>query len=64
MIGSLRVLWPWPDGTDSARLAAPESWGGPLLWAVAGAATVLAIGWVAGRSQDPSPRAQDLRPGT
>lgn len=23
MLGSLRVLWPWPDGTDSTTLAAP-----------------------------------------
>ena len=25
MIGSLRVLWPWPDGTDSTVLGAPDS---------------------------------------
>lgn len=24
MVGSLRVLWPWPDGTDSTTLAAPS----------------------------------------
>ena len=23
MAGSLRVLWPWPDGLDSTALAAP-----------------------------------------
>ena len=30
MAGSLRVLWPWPDGTDTAHLAAPSS--GEWLW--------------------------------
>jgi len=24
MVGSLRVLWPWPDGVDSVRLEAPR----------------------------------------
>ena len=44
MAGSLRVLWPWPDGSDSSTLAAPSD---PLVWpillAVIGAAVVLAI---------------------
>lgn len=25
MVGSLRVLWPWPDGVDSTVLAAPDT---------------------------------------
>jgi putative membrane protein len=29
MVGSLRVLWPWPLGVDSTALGAPE---GPLVW--------------------------------
>ena len=45
MIGSLRVLWPWPDGTETANLASP---GGdiaaPFLLALAGAVVVLAFG--------------------
>jgi len=51
MAGSLRVLWPWPDGTDTARLAAPGSgeWLGPMSLAVAGFAAVLAIGYTARR---------------
>jgi putative membrane protein len=28
MIGSIRVLWPWPDGVDSTALGSPE---GPVL---------------------------------
>ena len=51
MAGSLRVLWPWPDGVDTANLAAPPSgeWLGPMLLALAGFAVVLAIGAVASR---------------
>lgn len=44
MAGSLRVLWPWPDGSDSSTLAAPSD---PLVWpillAVIGAVVVFAI---------------------
>ena len=49
MAGSLRVLWPWPDGVDTANLAAPPSgeWPGPLLLAVVGFAVVMAISAVA-----------------
>ena len=25
LVGSTRVLWPWPDGVDSVALAAPDS---------------------------------------
>jgi putative membrane protein len=49
MAGSLRVLWPWPDGTETARLAAPVDWGTPLLAAVAGFSSVLVVAWVAWR---------------
>ncbi|MEE8331510.1 MAG: DUF368 domain-containing protein [Acidimicrobiia bacterium] len=44
MIGSLRVLWPWPDGTDSAALGRPQDWVVPVLLAVVGAAVIAAIG--------------------
>ena len=45
MAGSLRVLWPWPEGTDSARLAAPpaDDLLGPTALAVVGAVAVLGI---------------------
>lgn len=49
MAGSLRVLWPWPDGADTARLAAPVDPLGPVLLAVAGFAVVLAIAAVGRR---------------
>jgi putative membrane protein len=44
MVGSLRVLWPWPDGTDGSAIAGPE--GNllfPLVLAAVGAAVVLLI---------------------
>ncbi|MDX1689910.1 MAG: DUF368 domain-containing protein [Acidimicrobiia bacterium] len=44
MVGSLRVLWPWPDGTDTAVLGAPESPAMPMLVAAAGFLVVTAIG--------------------
>lgn len=46
MAGSLRVLWPWPDGTATARLAAPQDPLAPLLLAALGLGVVLGIGWV------------------
>jgi putative membrane protein len=44
MTGSLRVLWPWPDGTDNAKLGAPDDALVPVILAVVGLAVVLAIG--------------------
>jgi putative membrane protein len=46
MIGSLRVLWPWPEGTESPALDAPPAgeWVVPLLLALAAAAIVAGIG--------------------
>ena len=52
MAGSLRVLWPWPDGADTARLSAPEDPIVPVLLAVAGFAVVLVVGLVAVRTGD------------
>lgn len=45
MIGSLRVLWPWPEGTENAALGAPpvDGWLVPALIALAGAVVVLAL---------------------
>lgn len=50
MAGSLRVLWPWPDGTDTAVLAAPSDPLMPTLLAVVGFGAVVAIGVVGRRS--------------
>lgn len=45
MAGSLRVLWPWPEGTDSARIEAPPSdeWFGALVIAVVAGVAVLGL---------------------
>jgi putative membrane protein len=51
MVGSLRVLWPWPEGTENTALAAPPAgeWVMPLLLALVAAAVVVAVGLVARR---------------
>jgi putative membrane protein len=56
MLGSLRVLWPWPDGTDSTTLAAPsDDVVIPVIVAVVAAAVVLAVTVLAdGRTREPS----------
>lgn len=46
MAGSLRVLWPWPDGTNTAHLAMPTDWGLPAAAALTGLAAVLLIAWL------------------
>lgn len=52
MLGSLRVLWPWPNGTDDATLGAPDP-GWPLAVVLAGAAaTVVLIFGVLGRRRE------------
>lgn len=44
MAGSLRVLWPWPDGTGGTRLAAPfDDILVPVMLAAVGTAVVLIV---------------------
>jgi len=50
MAGSLRVLWPWPDGTDTASLGSPTEPLAPVLFALAGFAVVIVIGRLGRRS--------------
>jgi len=59
MAGSLRVLWPWPDGTDTARLARPVDWVVPLIAAATGLVVVLVIGWAGQRTQSREIRTQN-----
>ncbi|MFM7061966.1 MAG: DUF368 domain-containing protein [Actinomycetes bacterium] len=50
MLGSLRVLWPWPDGVDSTGLAAPsDPVALPVVLAVAGLVVVVGFNEVAKR---------------
>lgn len=44
MVGSLRVLWPWPEGTEETSIEAPgDEWGLALVIAVAAFGFVLVI---------------------
>ena len=53
MLGSLRVLWPWPGGTQTTDLAKPAGdVGVPILLAVIGFVVVVAVELVASRSAD------------
>jgi putative membrane protein len=50
LIGSFRVLWPWPGGVDSTELGGPTgTWYVPVLLAVAAAAVVVIITLVVDR---------------
>ena len=50
MIGSLRVLWPWPEGTEETALEAPgEQWGLALVIAVAAFTFVIVVSEVSQR---------------
>ena len=52
MLGSLRVLWPWPNGTNTTELGSPaDDVAIPVLIAVAAFVVVLAVEVVATRSQ-------------
>lgn len=48
MAGSLRVLWPWPDGTETTALGTPTEPLIPVLLAAAGFVAVVAI-WFFGK---------------
>ncbi len=63
MAGSLRVLWPWPNGVESTRLGAPdEAVLVSVVLAVAALAVVLAISAVAERRSAPMPPAESATP--
>jgi putative membrane protein len=50
MVGSLRVLWPWPGGTTTTRLEAPRAdVAAPVALAVAGFVVVIAVEWTSRR---------------
>lgn len=53
MVGSLRVLWPWPDGTDGTEVSGPQGdWWVPVGLAVLGALVVVAITKLGERFED------------
>lgn len=53
MLGSLRVLWPWPEGTEETGLAAPgKQWGLALLIAVVAFVVVIGVSEIARRRDE------------
>ncbi len=57
MIGSFRVLWPWPDGVDSVALGAPSgTWFIPVLIGIASAAVVVGLTVLVERRASHAPR--------
>ena len=57
MIGSFRVLWPWPDGVDSVALGAPSgTWFIPVLIGIASAAVVVGLTVLMERRASDAPR--------
>lgn len=64
MLGSVRVLWPWPDGVDSTELHAPDSAvGTAALLALLGFAVVLLVTWASERVEriEPADEARELK---
>lgn len=62
MIGSSRVLWPWPNGTHTTSLALPADGNRvalPIVLAVAGAAVVIAVERFSNRVGDTGPSFPD-----
>jgi putative membrane protein len=58
MAGSIRVLWPWPDGVDSTAIHSPDEAVLPAIaLAIVGLVVVLAINAVAERIEAPSTEA-------
>ena len=55
LLGSLRVLWPWPNGIDGPELAAPaaDEFAAPFLLAVVGAGLVFLITRLGARTPAP-----------
>lgn len=52
MLGSLRVLWPWPGGTTTTRLAWPaDDVALPIVLAIVGFVVVVAVEQIAVRTQ-------------
>lgn len=64
LVGSLRVLWPWPEGTDGASLGLPEAdVAVPVLLMAGAAAVVLGITAIGERvrSRDDADLSAELR---
>jgi putative membrane protein len=62
MLGSTRVLWPWPNGTNTTTLSMPsDDVAVPVLLFVVGAALVVVVDLIATRFVDVEPLAEHER---
>lgn len=57
LLGSLRVLWPWPDGVDGAALSTPPWSELPATCALAVLGAVTVVGLARASARAPAPRA-------
>jgi len=63
MLGSTRVLWPWPNGTHTTELAAPSGDVAiPILLATLGFVGVVAIGRLSRAVMSPDPHSAETSP--
>lgn len=63
MLGSMRVLWPWPKGTFTTRLEAPSDQVVlPIVLAVVGAVVVIAVERISNRVGETEPSFPDTKP--
>jgi putative membrane protein len=62
MLGSTRVLWPWPNGTNTTTLSAPsDDVAIPVLLFVVGAAVVVIVDLIATKFVEVEPLAEHER---
>lgn len=62
MLGSTRVLWPWPNGTNTTTLSMPsDDVAGPVLLFVVGAVVVVGVDLLATKFVDVEPLAEHDR---
>ena len=65
MLGSMRVLWPWPNGTNTTTLSAPaEDVWVPILLAVIGVVVVIAVDMISRRYVEVEPIGSTHQPVT
>ena len=62
MLGSTRVLWPWPNGTNTTTLSMPsDDVAIPVLLVVVGAAVVVVVDLIATKFVEVEPLSEHER---
>ena len=64
MVGSFRILWPWPGGLDTVELGLPtaSSWLVPVAFAVTGLVVVLGLDAIAARFRTDASSSDEVVP--